>query len=555
MHKFVDKWNELGDNKLQRFPFWREEIGGNHMEHENISTNPMIRTSETVIQDTAKSNGSSQNISPHQPKRKRSPNKWIVVVGIIIVLAAATILAINWYIHLPINQLEKALERNNTSIAVQIYKTSSNDVDFAEKALLKFETYAEEVETNYIEKTMDYESAIDDLNAMSEIVDASERLQRIESIEKSRQTYEKAEKAFSEEKFENAILLYQQVIEIDRGNYEHAQEQITASINAISDAAISEANKALTEKDYVKAYEILTSVEDAYANENVQQLRTQVLSDANAEILAIAQEKITAGDYIGTYQYIKTWPEEMLLDDIVALRENAVSTFIEKSYAEADALAQKGDYTGAINYLNESNRSIPLPNLQEKTDAYQKEIDKITLENYRSQVSVTYDQYDKDYSITLKGNPVIGSNRNIIPSVLLSDYVMFMLACGFHADNWMFMNEVSFDCDGAISTYNLGYSQVKRDVGWGVISEVTVLAQSTNSDSLLYSGFGGIYMYNLGKTIADLRNAQTVNVRFSGSGGNKEVTIPTAHCQEVQMMWEISQVLIRNPDLISVLTN
>lgn len=526
------------------------------MEHENISTNPMIRTSETVIQDTAKSNGSSQSISPHQPKRKHSPNKWIVVVGIIIVLGAAIILAINWYMHLPINQLEKALERNNISVAVQIYTASSNDIDFAEKALLKFQTFAEEVETNYIEKTMDYESAIDALNAMSEIVDASERLQRIESIEKSRQTYEKAEKAFSDEKFENAIFLYQQVIEIDRGNYEHAQEQITASINAISDAAISEANKALTEKDYVKAYEILTRVKDAYANENVQQLRTQVLSNANTEILAIAQEKIDAGDYIGTYQYIKTWPGEMLLEDVVALRESAVSTFIEKTYAEADALAQKGDYTGAINYLNESNRSIPLPNLQEKTDIYQKEVDRQTLEGYHDKVSVEYDSYDKNYTIEPKGDMGISYSRNIHPWVLFDpDYSIFALTCGFLADDWIFMNEIAFNCDGVITTYNLGYDQTNRDVGWGYIGEVASLPQIPDYLPSQYFELNGKNCYNFENFIADMRVAQTTKMRFSGSGGEKEVTIPAAHCQEIVIMWNIFQALDRNPDLISVLTN
>ena len=390
------------------------------MEHENISINPMIRTSETVIQDTAKSNGSSQNISPHQPKRKRSPNKWIVVVGIIIVLAAATIFAINWYIHLPINQLEKALERNNTSIAVQIYKTSSNDVDFAEKALLKFETYAEEVETNYIEKTMDYESAIDDLNAMSEIVDASERLQRIESIEKSRQTYEKAEKAFSEEKFENAILLYQQVIEIDRGNYEHAQEQITASINAISDAAISEANKALTEKDYVKAYEILTRVKDAYVNENVQQLRMQVQSDANTEILAIVQEKLTAGDDIGAYQYIKSWPEDMLSEETKALQSSLLDQFLTDALSAAKSKADVGDYLGAIEILTQANSKQNHAKLISQIAAYQLEDAKVHPEVSVTSVRVAKSFIFNDAFVSLKNNTdkVV---KNVIIGVLTFD--------------------------------------------------------------------------------------------------------------------------------------
>ncbi|WP_191434643.1 hypothetical protein [Flavonifractor sp. An112] len=500
--------------------------------------NPKINTTENNAADAALENGAC---SPNS-KKQLPPKRWLWLAGGILVLLAFVIGVVQ-YNRLPITQFKHALKNDNIDLAVQIYQDNSTDTAFTNKASNNIMDYESRLVDRYLEGIITYDESTGYLETLSELQDVSETREQIERIKKSSISYERAEQAFANGKFEDAIPLYKQVIEEDKNNYTNAQEKIGTCITAISDAIVEETKDSLDKKDYAKAFEVITSINQEYTNDEIQQLKKQIVGKANAEVLPIIQEKMEAKDYAGVCQYLKSWPEEMLSEDVSALRDSAVNLFTEQAYAEADAYAQTGDYSGAISSLQTFIEIVPLEGAQQKIDTYQKEIDKSELTKYKAKIDVSYDSIDKQYTIDLAGDVFIGYNRNIFP-VLISlnnDFSGMGLMVGFMDNNWIFMDNVLFDCDGEQFSYELDYFDVSRDVGWGYIIEVAPLIHSSKN--------------NLAGLIAALQTAQTVTVRFSGSEGRKDVTIPKAHCQEVQMMWEISQILTRNPDLISILAN
>ena len=170
------------------------------METETTSTYQISENTSSNMQGPIMSDGQPTSAPPQSPKKNTLPKKWLLGGGIGVVIIALILVAINWYSGLPINQLKKALAHQNVSIAVQIYSTNSTDVDFVEKALKEFSDYVTGVENGYMEQSVVYETATADLNAIAEICDVSEQLQRIDDVETSRQTYEEAEAAFADRK-------------------------------------------------------------------------------------------------------------------------------------------------------------------------------------------------------------------------------------------------------------------------------------------------------------------------------------------------------------------
>ena len=54
--------------------------------------------------------------------------------------------------------------------------------------------------------------------------------------------------------------------------------------------------------------------------------------------------------------------------------------------------------------------------------------------------------------------------------------------------------------------------------------------------------------------VKSMGEAEKVTVRFKGSGGHKDVTIPSAHIEQVCNLWKVYQILEEDRTLISQLT-
>ena len=108
------------------------------------------------------------------------------------------------------------------------------------------------------------------------------------------------------------------------------------------------------------------------------------------------------------------------------------------------------------------------------------------------------------------------------------------------------MTSVVVSCDGKQFTLSPDVSQRMTDFSGGTYAEAYWFVHSPEQ-----AEEHGNYV-DLEPIIHAMTNARKVSVRFTGDG-NADYVLPASHIKQAQTLWDIWQVLDRDPALISYL--
>ena len=433
----------------------------------------------------------------------KQKKKKILAVGIVLLVFAlvASIGAVAiMKMNSPIEKLKRALNEKDFKEVQTLYEENLSDADFksqADDVLLNFINSSYE---KYLNKEETFNAVVDSLKAMKFFGEEPNALiKQMRKINKSRADYTNAEQEFLSGNYEKAIELYRSVTKEDSQNYTMAQQNIEDCISAIRNQAKEKAT-ALKE----------------------------------------------AGNCKEVVLFIDNFSKEYIDDELLKIKSDAVSQLEVK----ASDYESEGKYAEAISLLTDE-KGNPIDNsVSTKVRLYKKEMNIKELKSLKQYVSVEYDSIDKDYTIRFRdaGSTFPTNNRSIISHITVDSSTTFAILFGFLNRDWIFTDSIIIDCGKKQFTLPVDRSASQRDVLWGGICERMVYIHNKWNSSIYE------YYRDLEEIVKSMGEAEKVTIRFKGSGGHKDVTIPSAHIEQVCNLWKVYQILEEDRTLISQLT-
>lgn len=454
----------------------------------------------------------------------------------ILIICVVIILILNS----PTRKLKIALEENNYDKALEICiednseKTSKIVIEYIER-------YVDDYANGYIE----YETVSNILETFSGLVDIGEKIELIDKIQTSKINRNNATHYIATQDYMNAINCLEKVIEEDIENYNQSLEKI----DEVLELQLSKAEKLLKEKEYDLAYNAVIQIEKyEQVKAEARDMKNRISTECSNELLSETQKLYNNGKYLEAYNFVDKINVRYLNEELKTAKKNSMEKYVSSQLSTAKNEYDSENYDKAINILTNANSNMPDNRFTDKISEYKKNRNSQVISKYKSKVICKYDSIDKTYKIVSKGLSAdyitINYNRNIQADISLSNITTgFYLYLGFQNDSWIFMEKIIIDCDGKQYTISVDYWDRITDVSGGDIREAYGIIHGTN---------GYDHFMNLEPVINSMINAEVVTVRFDGDGKIDKV-IPKKHINEIDILWQIYNVLKDNPELISEL--
>lgn len=434
------------------------------------------------------------------PKKKLTA----ILSAAIIVLCAVAAIIVN--ANRPINRFDHALKAGEYDVAAAIYTQNSSDEKFTVKSAEKVSALLSASLEKYAGGSMTYEDINTLLNKTTSykgVENHAEIKSQVKLILTSKQAYEQASEDAEKKLYLKALDGYSAVIEEDTENYSSAQKAIASTTELLCSDAIEQATVFMNQDDAVRAYEALSAVGD-YKNDAVTQMLAEVTEKAQGQISGQAQALSDSGDYKGAYLLLSEQPDSLKNDKIKAIESSALENL----------LAQ-----------------------------------------LKATLKVEYDSIYKVYSIrpTKWGDNVMPTVVYTLPDTPLSsgglDDVSFSMYFSFVHDSWIFMDTIFIDCDGTQFSLKVDSSKRNTDVfWWGKIYEGTLYSHIPDSTEAGANGHA-----DLGDIVKAFESSDRITVRYSGTGGYKDVTLTKNEIKNVANMWTVYQILYNDASLVNAL--
>lgn len=452
----------------------------------------------------------------------------------------------------PLKKFKRAIYSQDTKLSTEIYNQNSDNPNFkqnVERLLIK---YIEQIQNDCItekESTASLEKKLETILLSLPQQEKTDEIIQCESICKKSIN---AEKYYQGGNFLGAIELYSDLntTQINGNEHNEINKKIDDCKNKISQSCISNASAALSVNDFNKAYAEMTAVNFEYLTADaIDFLDLEIIKKANEEIVNTANDLIEDNEYKEAYDYIASYTDGILLDQAKDLKKFSISKYVDTNIESAEALVLKEDYMGAESLLSKISEEIDDQKLKEQIRSCQKQIDTMFLESVNSKLEVTFDKMTEFYAI------------NFADSYMYNDYVLsyydtisdgitsFGMTLLYYAPDWRFVDKVIFNCDGSIFNFNFSYGSIKRTYRNGLAFETIVLfhnpeyADDDPNDEIV----------NLKELAEALVDSTDVTLRISGENGYSDSTIPQKEIEKFYTIWEIAEILNRNPELISIL--
>ncbi|MBR4346974.1 MAG: zinc ribbon domain-containing protein [Oscillospiraceae bacterium] len=537
-------------------------------------------------------------------KGERKPLNIKIIIGIaaglIVVIAAILIIVLN---NTPQKRFQRAVENNNYSKAVEIYSRYSGDTGFKALASTSVKKKAGELVSSFAAGEINKDQLDTIISTVSNIYDFSNEAQQITELNDSKQAWDTAEAYKQQQDYFNAIGKYAEVIAEDTEHYTETNSKIEECKELYSSHMIELANEEISanksEQSYIKAKQLLeNAVSTGFANDAVidridsieaerkdficseaidkakekespidaykilvavnESDRTEQLNNSISEYAEAAglffADKMKAykedNDYTGAFSfYKKLTPDIQRLSGIKSVYSTFRSDYVKAVLAQAKKSADEGKYSNALYVVEKALENCEDADLTSKRKEYQKEIDVSYLKSAKNYfVRKDYDDiYSRYWIIPYSTNywQDYGSKYTIRPELYISDknYLAFELSFGFTRSTWIFTDTIIVDCDGRQFRYYVGYSERETNVDHGDIQEVWY-AEDKNS-TLLFNDVNTANDFSA--LIEAMESAKAVKVRFSGSKGHIDKTLPQAEINRITVYWRVYQILLRDP--------
>lgn len=228
---------------------------------------------------------------PVQPKKKKGKTGLVVCIIVLLVVLAAGGAGVFLWMNRPANKIEAAFAEGDLDRAIELFEGVKGKKDI-EAVQAQAMDYAVQMTNEYMDETMDYDTAIDTLRQLYDSIleddlEVEDMIDQIERVQISRNTFELAETYKESGDYLAAIDEYELVIDEDAHYYDLAQEAMAECEENYCQEALEEAQDFMDEGSYAQAKTVLEDALYYFYNDELSAKLDEVET-------AIAEEEVAA---------------------------------------------------------------------------------------------------------------------------------------------------------------------------------------------------------------------------------------------------------------------
>ncbi len=313
--------------------------------------------------------------APRVKKEKTKKSKFkavlFVILGVIVVALIAAAVIVVLRITDPVNKFTDSMEKGNYDAAAALYDDSiAGNEEKQKKADEYINGIINDTTAGFDSKTLSYDEAkskLDTIDGMGISDDSliKEAYDHIDALNTSRTAFATAEELLAKKDYPGAVGKYRLVIKTD-SNYETAQKQITAALDAYRKDTLAKAEELAAEDNYEEALTVLNSglkvlPDDSEIVKKIDLIKSDRLTYVKDTALASAETSVSSGDYAGAFAALDKALGELPNDaDLINARTNYENKYVADVLSQAvTAFGAEKNYKGAIDLISAALAVLP----------------------------------------------------------------------------------------------------------------------------------------------------------------------------------------------------
>lgn len=250
-------------------------------------------------------NAQQQFTAPKQKKSNFKITKPMIIIGsvvlAVIIVAVILICILISNANNPVNKMIDAINSGDYKSAEMIYFDNYAALNDNQEVIDAIQKQVDAVESDYKNGTIDYDTAMDKLDDISDLPMAYDTtLSNVKSemyyLKESAEYMEKGDEYLKDKDYSSAIYYYEQVSKKDTANYSKAQEQKAKAIDGIRQKYLDEAKDYAEQNKYAYAVSSLQSGLESTYLKNDSKLSKQIDAYVD-EVIKKSNEYAAAKDY------------------------------------------------------------------------------------------------------------------------------------------------------------------------------------------------------------------------------------------------------------------
>ena len=241
-----------------------------------------------------------------QPKKSNFKiNKKMIIIGsvvlAVIIAAVIVICILVSNANNPVNKMINAINNGEYKTANELYYNNYNALSDNKAVIDAIQAQVDAVKKAYDDGSMDYDTAMDKLDDISDLpmsyeTSLSEVRSEIRELKSSADYLKQGDEYLKKKEYSNAIYYYDEVLEKDTANYKKAQEQRAKAIDGIRQEYLDEAKEEFDNGEYKYAISDLQNALDDNYLTNDEKINAQIATYVD-EIIKKSDEYFNNKDY------------------------------------------------------------------------------------------------------------------------------------------------------------------------------------------------------------------------------------------------------------------
>lgn len=346
-----------------------------------------------------------------QEKAKKKVSKVkVTFIAILVVIIGLAVGLVALFFNSSAYSATKDMKKENYSDALSKYERNIKD-NFIEETILgiTLKDYASTIVTDYKNGEIDYDTAVEGLEALKEmgLEGIDDKIAEITTANTSANALEAADQYYSDGNYEAAIQEYAKIPESDE-NYNKAQEKLNEICPIYIDQIVDTATQYQQSKNYsaaVKhintAYDILPDYIDTA---DLDSLKTTCLSDYKSYITNEVTTLINANEYMKAITLINDAIAVDNNEDFQSIKASAISKYVDYTTALVNEHIANEDYISAQRVADTASANLP-DNIEfkELVTKVKKETPVYLLDVCKPYESNDYKEYVNGETVTMAG--------------------------------------------------------------------------------------------------------------------------------------------------------
>ena len=269
--------------------------------------NPYAQQTQTnqYLQQNPYAMPNGQQMAQQPKKSNFKINKKMIIIGsvvlAVIIAAVIVICILVSNANNPVNKMINAINNGEYKTANELYYNNYNALSDNKAVIDAIQAQVDAVKKAYDDGSMDYDTAMDKLDDISDLpmsyeTSLSEVRSEIRELESSADYLKQGDEYLKKKEYSNAIYYYDEVLEKDTANYKKAQEQRAKAIDGIRQEYLDEAKEEFDNGEYKYAISDLQNALDDNYLTNDEKINAQIATYVD-EIIKKSDEYFNNKDY------------------------------------------------------------------------------------------------------------------------------------------------------------------------------------------------------------------------------------------------------------------